>query len=247
MKTPKSSIKSINKSVKNMMGNSTVLYIVAGLALLNILGFLAKQNFQAVLFFLVVGLLTTYFSKNMIVVLLTSIVAANLFVMSNISFSVKEGMTNEDEDDEDTSRPHDNIEKEPKGISQQAHAKKAKASINKAKYNAKNDAKNGVKNSLNNDTTTEGLAMASGEEDDDHIDYSKTLEEAYGNLENILGKDGMKDISKTTQQLMEQQKMLMENMDKIAPIMKSAEGFIDKMVKGPLGSIFNGSNLIKKK
>lgn len=246
MKTPKSSIKSINKSVKNMMGNSTVLYIVAGLALLNILGFLAKQNFQAVMFFLVVGLLTTYFSKNMIVVLLTAIVAANLFVMSNISFSVKEGMTNEDEQEEDASRPHENIEKEPKGVSQQAHAKKAKASFNKAKYDAKNNAKNNANNSMN---TTEGLAMASGEEDDDHIDYSKTLEEAYGNLENILGKDGMKDISKTTQQLMEQQKMLMDNMDKIAPIMKSAEGFIDKVSEGPLSSFLNLNvgNLLKKK
>jgi hypothetical protein len=74
----------------------------------------------------------------------------------------------------------------------------------------------------------------------DHIDYSKTLESAYGNLEKILGEGGMKDISKTTQNLMEQQKMLMDNMNQMQPMMKAAEGFIDKVGGGQFGGLLNG-------
>jgi hypothetical protein len=239
MKSPKSSIKSVQKTVKGLMQDKNVLYVVAFLAFMNILGYLAKQNGEAIIFFLLVGFLTTYFSKNMIVVLITAMVATNLFVMSRMTFIRKEGMTNSDadaekDDAEDTRNHHDN-EKHPVGAS--AQAKKKKASLKKAKY----------ENEYENEQQ-EGLAMPAseaeeeGEEDyatvpskgGDHIDYSKTLESAYGNLEKILGEGGMKDISKTTQQLMEQQKMLMENMNQMAPMMKAAEGFMDK---------FGGSNL----
>jgi len=254
---------SVQKTVKGLMVDQNVLYVVAFLAFANVLGYLAKQNSQAVIFFLIVGFLTTYFSKNMIVVLLTAMVTTNLFVMSRMTFVVKEGMTDtstdtstgtdtdtstdtsadattDDDDDKDTRRPHESEEKQPVGAS--VDAKKKKASYKKTKYQA--------------DQSTEGLAMPATEEQEeggedyaavpslnktsDHIDYSKTLESAYGNLEKILGEGGMKDISKTTQNLMEQQKMLMDNMTQMQPMMKAAEGFIDKVGGGQFGGLLNG-------
>jgi len=251
-----------------MMVDQNVLYVVAFLAFANVLGYLAKQNTQAVIFFLIVGFLTTYFSKNMIVVLLTAMVTTNLFVMSRMTFVVKEGMTDTstgsgadtstgsgadtstgsgadtttdaDADDKDTKRPHESEEKQPVGASMDA--KKKKASYKKTKYQA--------------DQSTEGLAMPATEEQEeggedyaavpslngtaDHIDYSKTLESAYGNLEKILGEGGMTDISKTTQNLMEQQKMLMDNMNQMQPMMKAAEGFMDKVGGGQFGGLLSG-------
>ena len=264
--SPKSSIlkmASVQKTVKNMMVDQNVLYVVAFLAFANVLGYLAKQNTQAVIFFLIVGFLTTYFSKNMIVVLLTAMVTTNLFVMSRMTFVVKEGMTDtstgsgadtdadtstgsgadadaDADDDKDTKRPHESEEKQPVGASMDA--KKKKASYKKTKYQA--------------DPSKEGLAMPATEEQEeggedyaavpslngksDHIDYSKTLESAYGNLEKILGEGGMTDISKTTQNLMEQQKMLMDNMNQMQPMMKAAEGFIDKVGGGQFGGLLSG-------
>ena len=249
------------------MVDQNVLYVVSFLAFVNVLGYLVKQNSQAVIFFLIVGFLTTYFSKNMIVVLLTAMVTTNLFVMSRMTFVVKEGMTDtstgsgadtststssgsgadadadtttDADDDEDTRRPHESDEKQPVGASMDA--KKKKASYKKTKYQA--------------DQSTEGLAMPATEEQEeggedyaavpslngtsDHIDYSKTLESAYGNLEKILGEGGMTDISKTTQNLMEQQKMLMDNMNQMQPMMKAAEGFLDKVGGGQFGGLLSG-------
>ena len=243
------------------MVDQNVLYVVSFLAFVNVLGYLVKQNSQAVIFFLIVGFLTTYFSKNMIVVLLTAMVTTNLFVMSRMTFVVKEGMTDtstgsgadtdadastgsgadaDADDDDDTKRPHESEEKQPVGASMDA--KKKKASYKKTKYQA--------------DHSTEGLAMPATEEEEeggedyaavpslngksDHIDYSKTLESAYGNLEKILGEGGMTDISKTTQNLMEQQKMLMDNMNQMQPMMKAAEGFLNKVGGGQFGGLLSG-------
>lgn len=247
MKTPKSSLRSVQKTAKGLMENQNVLYVVAFLAFMSILGYLAKQNIEAVLFFLVVGFLTTYFSKNMIVVLLTAIIASNLFVMSRMSMIRREGMSNSNDDtsDPDTagSNSDDDNTHEKEVVGASASKKKKQASLKKAKY--ENEYENEQK---------EGLAMPAteaeeeGDEDyatvpskgGDHIDYSKTLESAYGNLEKILGEGGMKDISKTTQQLMEQQKLLMDNMNQMAPMMKAAEGFIDKVGASQLGGMLGG-------
>jgi len=247
MKTPKSSLRSVQKTAKGLMENQNVLYVVAFLAFMSILGYLAKQNMEAVIFFLVVGFLTTYFSKNMIVVLLTAIIASNLFVMSRMSLIRREGMSNSDDDtsDPDTagSNSDDDATHEKQVVGASASKKKKQASLKKAKY--ENEYENEQK---------EGLAMPAteaeeeGDEDyatvpskgGDHIDYSKTLESAYGNLEKILGEGGMKDISKTTQQLMEQQKLLMDNMNQMAPMMKAAEGFIDKVGGSQLGGMLGG-------
>lgn len=247
MKTPKSSLRSVQKTAKGLMENQNVLYVVAFLAFMSILGYLAKQNMEAVIFFLVVGFLTTYFSKNMIVVLLTAIIASNLFVMSRMSLIRREGMSNSDDDtsDPDTagSNSDDDATHEKQVVGASASKKKKQASLKKAKY--ENEYENEQK---------EGLAMPAteaeeeGDEDyatvpskgGDHIDYSKTLESAYGNLEKILGEGGMKDISKTTQQLMEQQKLLMDNMNQMAPMMKAAEGFLDKVGGSQLGGMLGG-------
>lgn len=264
MKTPGSSSKmrfssKMKSSVDGLLKNQIVLYVVSFIAFVHVLGYLAKQNSEAVIFFLIVGFLTTYFSKNMIVVLLSAIIATNMFIVSRMTLRYREGMTDkadakatdavdaikankaskdadtdaDADEDEDARRPHDG-EKEPVGASHKMGVKKQKALSKKSKFDA-----------------TEGLAMPASEEEEDgdeeyaavptlngkssHIDYSKTLESAYGNLEQILGEGGMKDISSTTQQLMEQQKMLMENMHQMKPMMKMAEGFLDKVGGGAGG------------
>ena len=96
MKTPKSSLrmKYPSKMINNLLNDTNVLYIVSFIAFINILGYLIKQNFEVVLFFLLVGFLTTYFSTNMNVILLSAMIATNLFAISNISFFRKEGMAN---------------------------------------------------------------------------------------------------------------------------------------------------------
>ena len=62
-----------------LLNDKNVLYVVFVVAILNILGYLLVQNIDAVAFFLIIGFLSTYFSKNMIVVLIIAIVSTSIF------------------------------------------------------------------------------------------------------------------------------------------------------------------------
>ena len=92
--------KSLPKSVNKVLTNKYVLYVVTFLAVTNILGYLAVQNFTSVVFFLLVGFLTQYFSKNMTVILLTAMIATSLLFIAqnnrynNHSTLIQEGMDN---------------------------------------------------------------------------------------------------------------------------------------------------------
>jgi len=72
-----------------ILKDKNVLYTVFVLAILNLLGYLLVKNVEAVAFFLVIGFLTTYFSKNMIVVLMVAIISTSVFASTR---NRREGM-----------------------------------------------------------------------------------------------------------------------------------------------------------
>lgn len=77
--------------MKSLLHDKNVLRIVALIAVLNMLGYLIIRDLDAVAFFAIVGFLATYFSKNMIVVLLVALIATNMFTMSRAFRLVQEG------------------------------------------------------------------------------------------------------------------------------------------------------------
>jgi hypothetical protein len=80
---------------KDSLKDQRVLYVVLFLAVTNLFGFLMARNFNAVIVFLLVGFIATYFSRNMIVVLMVSMVVTN--IVSGVKM-IKEGMENNEEE-----------------------------------------------------------------------------------------------------------------------------------------------------
>jgi hypothetical protein len=72
--------------------NKIVLNVVTVIAILNIIGYLSLGNYNGVAYFVILALLVTYFSKNMIIVLGVPIILVNLFVSRGAL--LKEGMEN---------------------------------------------------------------------------------------------------------------------------------------------------------
>ena len=66
-----------------------------------------------------------------------------------------------------------------------------------------------------------------GNDDDEspgeRVDYAATMEQAYDNLNNMLGSDGMKGLTAETKHLVEQQKNLMESLNSMGPMLNSAK------------------------
>jgi len=101
MKSKKSSQK-FTESSSNIFSNKYVLYISFFFAIVTVANYLLRNNLEAVGIFIIIGFLTTYFSKNMIIVLLTTTVITNFIVMfKNRGYSMmrgfqyREGLENE--------------------------------------------------------------------------------------------------------------------------------------------------------
>jgi hypothetical protein len=84
-----------------------------------------------------------------------------------------------------------------------------------------------------------------------NIDYASTIEDAYDELNKILGSDGIKRLTNDTQGLMKQQLQLAESMKNMqpliagmAPLMKQAEGLLGSM--GDNGNLGNLADIAKQ-
>ena len=88
-------------TVNNLLKNKYVLYVVALIALIDILGFIMRQEFSAVLFFYLVGMIAYFYTKNMTLVLLTSLLATTLAHLLKNMMGLKEGMENKEEEEEE--------------------------------------------------------------------------------------------------------------------------------------------------
>lgn len=86
-------------NLNSFLKDKNVLYVVLFLAITNIFGYLMLRNFDAIVFFFVVGFLSTYFSKNMIIIMIIAMISTNLLVGSKLLGSYKEGMSTKDKKD----------------------------------------------------------------------------------------------------------------------------------------------------
>ena len=68
--------------LKSLLKDKNVLYVVFFIAITNLIAYMLIRDLNAVVFMFIVGYLTSYFSKNMIIVLLTAIITTNLFAVA---------------------------------------------------------------------------------------------------------------------------------------------------------------------
>ena len=91
--------------------------------------------------------------------------------------------------------------------------------------NEKND-KCTAKSGFQNNVPPSSPATVDDETDDsvgERIDYAATMEQAYNNLQKMLGEDGMNSITQETKKLVSQQKDLMGTLNQMAPILNNAK------------------------
>jgi hypothetical protein len=85
---------------KSLLKSRNALYLVLFLAVANLFSYLMMKQLDAVVFFIIIGFLTTYFSKNMIIVMLTSMISTFFLVQIKLLGSnVQEGLEGMDATD----------------------------------------------------------------------------------------------------------------------------------------------------
>jgi hypothetical protein len=199
-------------NLQKILRDKYVLYVTFFIALTNVIGYLGMGDYDSLIFFISVGVLSTFFSKNMTVNLIIAIAATNILFAGE---RIREGLKNKKK------------------------KKKKKDSDEEDKENGEN-GENGEEDEEDEDEkftqknipSSRPAPATEGEEDEaigKRIDYASTLEQAYDNLQNVLGPDGIKGLSKETKHLVSQQKTLMENLNGMAPVLKTAKETLDNL------------------
>ena len=234
---------SFYSKASKILTNKYLLYFIVFLAVTNVFGYLVMNQLNAVIFFALVGTIASFFSKNMIVVLIICMIATNM-LMSNKS--VREGLENAT----------------AKASSSTKQEKQAKPSPTTISTSTNNDAPILPPSDINNMDLNKGMDMDNSSDptadvspmttmnkkqskngSSSRIDYASTLEEAYDNLDKILGGDGIKNLTMDTQNLMSKQQELFQTMQTMTPMLNQAkqmlEGFDMKSLQGLAGLATN--------
>jgi len=228
--------------VPALLKNKYVLYVLLIVALLNVLGYIALEDYNSLALFVVVGLLSTYFSKNMCVTLLVAISVASLVAINkNVLEGFEEG--NKNKDDKKDSKKADDSKKSDFSCGKD---KDGNATVCPSGTTCTQQSQCVKKENFKNNVPSSKPAQVDSDDSvGDRIDYAATMEQAYDNLQKMLGEDGMKSITSETKKLVEQQKDLMGSLNQMAPVLNSAKETLANLNIGDMesmGNILKGFN-----
>lgn len=209
-----------------LLTNKYFLYFIVFLSVTNVLGYLVNNKIHAVIFFALVSFLMANFSKNMVVILLVSLIATNLLMANR---SMREGMDKMAAMDTTTTTTtvESADKKEEKKVTVPVVPEQVKPATTVKKeeqFGNKHESK--LKN-----------AAPVNSDGGSRIDYASTLEGAYDNLDKILGSDGINKLTGDTQKLMAQQQKLFDSMQNMAPMIQNAKEMLSSFDIKELGNL----------
>ena len=218
-------------NTKNILQNKFVLYLVFFLSLVSVFGYITTSNFQAVLLFVLISLLTNYFSKNMIVILGAAIIGTYLVTLMNGSFILNNSNNVVEGFEENMKTDQGNKQKEGNKNADEGadvedtsgnHATKKEDFTNQELTPAVID------NIPNIDNLTNLLSKS---------DKGKKTEKAYDMLESAMNNDNIKGLASETKNLLGKQVELMNQMKQITPILQQTMGLVNNLDLGALTNI----------
>jgi len=244
MKSKKSSSRFTGSS--DILHNKYVLYASFFFAIVTAAGYLLSNNLEAICIFVLIGFLTTYFSKNMIVVLLVTTVATNFVViMRNKNGSLIEGMDPNDT----TGETKASTTTSPVAAKEEAE-KKDKKPVDSEPSQAKAEV------SMEKVKTAEGLSNLSpapvGSEGNSMLDLQKGMASGFGDqkeqmykaLASLGGAGAAGTTSKMSSDTLNQQTEMINNLKSIQPILDTAEKFLDKFENSSISKLFSSAGSI---
>ena len=217
---------SLKHKLTGLLTNRTFLNVVFIVSLLNLIGYLSYGNLHAVILFILIAGIVGHFSKNMTIVLLSPLVIVNLFFLKR-QHSFSEGLEN-----------NETVKKEVSDKAASADEDTKKQVIQK--INDKASTKQGlpitpIESTTDTTTTTttdESFEVGRSKKGGYDIDYASTVEDAYDQLNSIIGGDGIQRLTSDTQKLMKQQMQLAEAMKGMGPMMESMGPMMESI--GPM-------------
>jgi len=262
---------SFSKKMEKVLTNKYFLYFIAFLSATNVLGYLVMDKVNAVVFFALVGLIMSNFSKNMSIVLLVCLVSTNLLMSNKM---VREGLTGATAPTLPTGAtaptgatptlPTTTAATPPATPPACTDGSTYDASSNMCIPNTTsttptaNDLKlekakithptatadiTQVKNAINTKEASGFTNLEPSPLDSNagkkgsRIDLAGSLKSQFAELQNLLGPDGVKGLTKETMELMDSQKNLMGQMNDMGPMLSQAQEMLNGFDMDSIGGL----------
>ena len=247
----------LKKFFNKFTHNEIALYLLLGIAVINLLTYLQYNCLGGIIIFSMIALITSHFTKNMVIILAGTILITNLLVslgfLSNLG--VKEGLDNskpnnkkdtdddaDDDTDDDTNDDAIDLTKTPvvdipyhstpkvKSKTSSPPAPQPPASSPPAPQPPAPSSLviSGFKNFDEDDEETIAINQKSQK-------HNNAMKDVQNNLQQLLGGNGTQQLD--TAELLKQQQQLMEAMKGMQPIIDGANGMINKMGNSPIGKM----------
>lgn len=224
-------------NLKSLLANQTTLYVVLAITIASVFGYIVNQRTNALLFFVLSGYLTSFFTKNMTIVMLIPLLLTN-FVFSNFRFreglegkngKVKApaagGSANGNEGEE---------EEEEEGADEGADAG-AGAGAGAAKANGKAAGATGAGT---------GAAAGNGKKGgkgnfkpNAEMDVKKTKDMKFSYFEKALDDGTIDKLNGDMDNMSEKHEKLEKMIENMAPLIDKAGGLLEKINGGGMGNL----------
>ena len=240
-----------NNLLNNKITNNRItLLIVAAVAFFSLYIHIVNSHFSAVLLFFLTGALAYCFTKNMVIVLGSAFLVTTIASMLARSFGFKEGLKdmkkqedmkksnkgkkNKETDEEDGDEDGDEGEVSedivtalkdlPAAMDENATTKKKAAGF---------DNKQKLSPALFNTPSKKNVEQQLGK--------ASEAEQAYDNLEKIMGTENINSISSDTKDLIKQQNDLIKQLKTMTPALNSAMSSLGGLDLNKLTGMFNSA------
>ena len=196
----------LDRRVRKLLGNKHILWTMTGLATLLLIGYLATDNGDAAAFMVLTGLLVSFFTDNMIIILGGALGFGMLYSSSvprNSGTDYREALTS-------------------KASSQGKPNSTGMQPTNEdAEENTNTDEKKREIEELQ--------ALRPMDFEPGPLQGGESAKATIANLEQILGSGSVDSMSETTKNLLEQQNALGKKLENILPLVKQGMGMLEKV------------------
>jgi hypothetical protein len=266
----KSSAKKIfrNKFMSNEMikqkilNNKITLYLVSAISLFSLYIYITTAQLGAIILFFFVGALMYNYTKHMTIVLGTAFIVTGLASMLNSTISMQEGLGNkegaEDIDPEEEVEEVEDVEEDPTTASPSASTTASTSAASKSNVSKKpkmpkdpkmpkmpkdpseeTDPEKEAFNDKLNPALYDNIPNVKNMQK--QLGKASEIEQAYDNMEKIIGKDNVQSISSETKDLIKQQNELIKQLKTMTPALNGAMASLGNIDLGKLTGMFNSA------
>jgi len=216
--------------VSAFLKNKYVFHALVLIGIINILGYIALEKYNSMALFVIICLLSSYFSKNRSLILIIAILITSF---STLNTTIQEGF--EEGNVKDVGAVVKDLSKIVKEKSKKSKEEEKKKETNEKETNESKKCK--TTKDCPKGKCEKGICVVSGfknnvpsskpaavnNNDDEELDVAATMEDAYSSLNKMLGDGAMKSMAKETKNLVSQQQDLMKTLHDMTPALGKAK------------------------